>query len=72
MDRNRQAHCADNWPVYWFAKLELAVAAGDHRAAAEAQSELERLSVFVRYGSPFVPCGPSILIPTTASNADAR
>jgi hypothetical protein len=39
-------------PVYWFVKLELAVMDGDHEAAAEAQGELAKLGVVVRYGRP--------------------
>jgi hypothetical protein len=39
-------------PLYWFAVLDLAVEQGDHQAAAEAQRELERLGVSVRYGRP--------------------
>jgi len=35
--------------VYWFVKLELAVEASDFKAAAEAQAQLERLGVTVRY-----------------------
>jgi hypothetical protein len=41
-----------DWPLYWFARLEKAVDEGDHAAAAEAQRELERLNVHVRYGRP--------------------
>jgi hypothetical protein len=40
---------ASDWPVYWFAKLERAVEEGDHQAAAEAQRQLSRLGVDVRY-----------------------
>ena len=43
---------AIDWPLWWFARLEAAVERGDHSAAAEAQRELERLGVSVRYGSP--------------------
>jgi hypothetical protein len=43
-----------DWPLYWFAALERAVEAGDHQAAAEAQRELERLGVTVRYSRPLV------------------
>ncbi|MCE9562876.1 MAG: hypothetical protein K8U57_12600 [Planctomycetes bacterium] len=43
---------AKEWPVYWFARLERAVAEGDHEAAAEAQRELRRLGVTVKYGRP--------------------
>jgi hypothetical protein len=39
-------------PIYWFALLDRAVERGDHAAAAEAQRELERLGVRVRYGRP--------------------
>ena len=41
-----------DWPLYWFAKLEKAVEAGDHQAAAEAQRHLARLGVRVNYGWP--------------------
>ena len=46
---------AADWPLYWFAKLEKAVEAGDHQVAAEAQRELARLGVRVAYGRPAVP-----------------
>jgi hypothetical protein len=39
-------------PVYWFCSLDLAVARGDHGAAAEAQRQLARLGVRVTYGRP--------------------
>lgn len=41
-----------DWPLYWFAKLEKAVEAGDHAAAADAQRHLARLGVRVNYGRP--------------------
>jgi hypothetical protein len=41
-----------DWPVWWFVRLEAAVEQGDHAAAADAQRELERLGVSVRYGRP--------------------
>lgn len=41
-----------DWPLWWFARLEMAVERGDHAAAAAAQCELERLGVEVRYGLP--------------------
>jgi hypothetical protein len=41
-----------DWPLYWFARLEKAVSEGDHQAAAEAQQQLERLGVRVKYGRP--------------------
>lgn len=43
---------ATDWPLYWFARLEHAVEDGNHAAAAEAQRELDRLGVKVRYGRP--------------------
>jgi hypothetical protein len=43
---------AIDWPLYWFAKLEKAVEAGDHQSAAEAQRHLARLGVRVNYGRP--------------------
>jgi hypothetical protein len=39
-------------PIYWFALLDKAVERGDHEAAAEAQRQLDRLGVRVRYGRP--------------------
>lgn len=39
-------------PLYWFAMLDKAVERGDHTAAAEAQRQLDRLGVKVRYGRP--------------------
>jgi hypothetical protein len=39
-------------PLYWFALLDRAVARGDHAAAADAQRQLKRLGVRVRYGRP--------------------
>lgn len=42
----------NDWPTYWFAKLERAVNEGDHQAAAYAQKELARLGVIVSYGRP--------------------
>ena len=41
-----------DWPLYWFAKLEKAVEEGDHQSALDAQNELARLGVRVRYGRP--------------------
>jgi hypothetical protein len=41
-----------DWPLYWFARLEKAVEAGNHQAAAEAQRQLARLGVRVSYGRP--------------------
>lgn len=37
-------------PTYWFAVLEIARERGDFSRAAEAQRQLERLGVRVRYG----------------------
>jgi hypothetical protein len=39
-----------DWPLYWFATLDQAVHQGDYEAAAEAQRELAKLGVRVRYG----------------------
>jgi hypothetical protein len=39
-------------PLYWLVILDQAVEYGDHQAAAEAQRELERLGVAIRYGRP--------------------
>lgn len=39
-----------NEPVYWFVVLESARRSGDFARAAEAQRELERLGIKVRYG----------------------
>lgn len=36
-------------PMYWFAKLEFAIADSDLTAAAEAQRQLKRLGIIVRY-----------------------
>jgi hypothetical protein len=41
-----------NWPLYWFARLERAVEQGDHQDAAKSQTELARLGVVVHYGRP--------------------
>jgi hypothetical protein len=39
-------------PVYWFAILDGATARGDLQRAIDAQRQLERLGVRVRYGRP--------------------
>ena len=39
-------------PMYWFILLDKAVERGDHAAAAEAQRQLDRIGVRVRYGRP--------------------
>ena len=36
-------------PIYWFAKLEFAVADSDFAAASEAQRQLKRLGIIVNY-----------------------
>ena len=41
-----------DWPLWWFARLEAAIERGDYEAAAEAQRNLERLGVRVRYTHP--------------------
>ncbi len=38
-----------DWPLWWFAQLELAVERGDHQEAALAQKALEKLGVSVQY-----------------------
>lgn len=38
-----------DWPVYWFAALESAIAENDWQKAAEAHRELERLGVSVTF-----------------------
>jgi hypothetical protein len=39
-------------PLFWLVILDQAVEKGDHATAAEAQRQLERLGVRVRYGRP--------------------
>jgi hypothetical protein len=48
----------DDWPTYWFVRLEKAVEIGDHQAAADLQQHLARLGVHVRYGKPRKPRDP--------------
>ncbi|HEY1379753.1 MAG TPA: hypothetical protein VGF55_23325 [Gemmataceae bacterium] len=50
-----------DWPLYWFARLEKAVEAGNHQAAAEAQRHLARLGVQVSYGRPGLGKGVAIV-----------
>ena len=38
-----------DWPLWWFSRLEAAIERGDFQTAADAQRELERLGVTVRY-----------------------
>jgi hypothetical protein len=38
-----------DWPAYWFLLLDRYLAEGELEAAAEAQRQLERLGVEVRY-----------------------
>lgn len=45
---NSKIHHRDE-PTYWFAVLEIAKEQGDFDSAAEAQRELRRLGVIVRY-----------------------
>jgi len=35
------------WPLYWFARLEAALEAGDLAQAADAQAQLQRLGLRV-------------------------
>ncbi len=39
----------EDWPLWWFSRLESAIERGDYPTAARAQRELERLGVTVRY-----------------------
>jgi hypothetical protein len=56
-----EVHRATDGPVYWFVKLECAIQDGDFAAAAEAQRELKRLGVIVRYLRPALPpTGPKL------------
>jgi hypothetical protein len=41
-----------DWPLYWFAQLDRAVDDRDFQAAAEAQRQLARLGIEVKYGRP--------------------
>jgi hypothetical protein len=38
-----------DWPLFWFARLEAAIEHGDHQLAAEAQRALQQLGVTVTY-----------------------
>ena len=40
-----------DWPLYWFAALERAIESSNFSAAADAQRNLERLGVTVRFSS---------------------
>jgi hypothetical protein len=48
VSQHTQYQIAD-WPLWWFSRLDAALERGDYRAAAEAQRELRRLGVEVRY-----------------------
>jgi hypothetical protein len=52
MPTNAEADDYTDEPLYWFALLDRAVERGDHEAAADAQRQLKRLGVRVRYGQP--------------------
>jgi hypothetical protein len=41
-----------DWPLYWFARLEKAIEENNLQAATEAQQELARLGIDVRYRHP--------------------
>jgi hypothetical protein len=41
------------WPIYWFARLEAALEAGDLVQAAEAQHQLARLGLRVEPRAPW-------------------
>lgn len=47
----------EEWPLYWFARLTIAVEEGDHADAAKAHSELLRLGVEVRYSRRAIRTG---------------
>ncbi len=40
-------------PLYWLAQLDRAVGEGDFESAIQAQRELKRLGVFVKYTRPW-------------------
>ena len=40
-----------DWPLWWFARLEAAIERGDYQTAADAQRELVRLGVTVKYAT---------------------
>ena len=44
-----------DWPVYWFAKLELAVRVGDFAAALDATRELRTPRCHVVFAHPTAP-----------------
>jgi hypothetical protein len=48
------------WPLYWFARLEAALEAGDLAEAAEAQRELEALGLRVDVAAPWVQEAPRV------------
>ena len=41
-----------NWPLYWFASLDHALAEKNHEAAREAIHELARLGIEIRFLLP--------------------
>jgi hypothetical protein len=45
------------WPLFWFARLEGALEAGDLEQAAEAQVQLERLGLRVEPIAPWTEGG---------------
>jgi hypothetical protein len=42
-----------DWPLFWFARLEAAMEAGNLEQAADAQSQLERLGLRVEPVAPW-------------------
>lgn len=64
----------NDWPCYWFARLETAVVEGDHQDAAEAQRNLARLGVQVRYGrrTPSSKEATHVATLTTEGRRDGR
>lgn len=47
-DQSRAVH----WPIYWFARMQAALADGDFGGAATAHGNLARLGVHVRIAWP--------------------
>lgn len=49
MAKEKKQQSVQDWPSYWFVQMEEAVNNSDFSAAAEAQRELERLGVSVKF-----------------------
>lgn len=50
-----------NWPLYWFARLEAALEAGDLSEAADAQRRLDQLGLRVKPHAPWADGGGASL-----------